>query len=161
MWFFRDDLERWKEVEWMVLHSLLDKWLKVIPNPNEKWIDLLIILWWIEVKLDNYSLHSGNFYIEFECNWKQSWIFKEEQFPLTCWAQCTSEMCYLVDWVKLRNFIEQEIINCRANKTLTSKWIRLVENWWNWWRTKGLLIPVERFNELCFTTINISENLKN
>jgi hypothetical protein len=155
MGIFAEDLKKGKEAEIRLLNKLNKIWMYVIQNPNEKELDLCLVTEWIEVKLDDKSTYTWNFYIEFECNWKPSWIFRDEKIRLAYWAQCTSTICYLIEWHKLKEYVLEYIEKCRNNKTLTYKWIRLVEQWGNWGRTKWLLIPIDKFKELSNLEINL------
>lgn len=103
---------------------------------------------WIEVKLDAYAIHSGNFYIEFECNGKPSWLFREEHLHLRWWWHSNWEELLMLDWDELKEVVLEKIEACRANKTNTSKGFKVIEAWWNWGRTKGLLFPVEEMKKI-------------
>jgi hypothetical protein len=155
MWNFKDDLIKWKNAEIRLMNRLNEMWWYIIQNPNERELDLILCDKWIEVKLDDKSLYTWNFYIEFEYNWKPSWIFREEKIHLAFWRQCTTEKCYIVPWSKLKEYVAVMIDECRANKSLTSCWIRLVENWWNWGRTKWLLIPIKEFEYMSEFIVDI------
>lgn len=147
MWNFKEDLEKWRVMEDRVMDALKDDF-NIIKNPNERWMDLLIISEWIEVKLDEYSKYSGNFFLEFECNGKPSWIYKEEDVHLRYWAHSDWERVYVINWVFLKDWVAQKIYDCQCNKSLTSKWCRLIEAWWNGWRSKWLLVPTKDFEAL-------------
>lgn len=155
MWNFREDLKKWKEAEIKVMNILKEEWWNIIQNPEEKEMDLLIIEKWIEVKLDEYAKYSWNFYIEFECNGNPSWLFKEEKVHLQYWAHSDWDKVYMILWDKLKQFVLDWLDACYSNKSLTSKWMRLIENWWNGWRTKGLLIPTAKIAELADLTYNL------
>lgn len=71
-----------------------------------------------------------NIFIEFECNWKPSWIYKYNPLPL--FAYWCDEYFYLFDWKRL-----QEI----AKGLLISKEYRII-SWWDGWRSKWILIPI-------------------
>lgn len=148
MWKFKDDLNMWKEMEVKVMNLLNWKWFNLIENPNEREMDLIIIEKWIEVKYDIGAKRTWNFYIEFECNWTPSWLFRKEQIMLQYWAQTDWDNVFLVEWRKLKRWVLQKINECKWNKSLTSKWARLIEAGWNWWRTKWLVVPVWQIEEL-------------
>jgi hypothetical protein len=150
MWSFRDDLIKGKEWELKVLQVLKGEWMKLIQNPDEKWMDLLFIEEWIEVKKDEYAQYSGNFYIEFECNWKPSWLFRPEDYHLRYWAHTDWVHIYLMNWDYFKEFVNERIASCRANKTNTSKWFKVIEWWGNWWKSKWLLIPIEAMKEIAY-----------
>jgi len=155
MWNFKDDLIEGKEMEVKVMNLLNENWFNLIQNPNEKEMDLLIINEWIEVKSDKYAKHSWNFYIEFECNWKPSWLLRDERVVLKYWAHSDWERLFLLDWFKFTKLVLEKIELCRDNKSNTSKGFRVVENWGNWWRTKGLLFPVEEMAKVATFTYNL------
>jgi len=148
MWNFQEDLKKWKEYEEKAMNLLNDNWFNLISNPEKKGMDLLMLENGIEIKVDEKSKFTWNFYIEFECNWKPSGIFREETINLKWWWHSDWERLFLLSGDQLKKWVTEKIDNCRANKSLTSKWTRVVEFWWNWGRTKGLLIPIQQFEEL-------------
>lgn len=155
MWNFTEDLKKGEEMEETVISILNLNWFNLMKNPDKKWIDLLIIEEWIEVKLDWYAEFSWNFYIEFECNGKPSWILKDEKVKLKYWVHSDSKKLYILKWDEFKSWVELKISDCRANKSLTSKWFRLIESWGNWWRSKGLLVPVSEMEKQAEIIYNI------
>ncbi len=155
MWNFKEDLEKGNAMEEKVL-QVLSSDFNIIRNPNNKWMDLLIIEKWIEVKLDEYSKYSWNFFLEFECNWKPSWIYKEEDVELRYWAHSDGEKVYIIDGIFLKDWVAEKILECQANKSLTSKWCRLIEAWWNGGRSKWLLVPIKELDSLAEKVYNIN-----
>lgn len=151
---FVNDLKKGKEWEERVLEVLIQNWFKLIKNPVEKEIDLLIIEAGIEVKKDEYAQFSGNFYIEFECNWKPSWLFRPEKYHLRYWAHTDWVHIYLLDADQFKEFVLSWIMRCRANKSNTSKGFKVIEQWGNWWRSKGLLIPIPEMEKLAYKIFN-------
>lgn len=156
---FQQDLARGVAFEELVLSKLNASWYNLIKNPNEKGIDLLEISWWFEVKADHYNFHknieNGNAYIEFEAYWKPSGIFKEEDYPLKKWIHSLSPSQIIVlDWERFVEWVRQRIQDCESNKSLTSKWFRIV-TWWDWNRTKGLLVPAPVILEQAEKIFNI------
>lgn len=144
MWNFKEDLAKWEEMEKQVIDILNNDWYLILKNPDTKGIDLLVIEKWIEVKFDVSSYKYWNFYIEFECYWKPSGIFKNEwKIKLKYWAHSDWEILILLEWKKLHSFITEKISECRKNKSLSSKGFRIVENWGDGGRSKGLLVPKE------------------
>jgi len=141
---FREDLKKGEEMEEVVRELLNTKWFSLLKNPQNKEMDLLIIEKWIEVKFDEYAQYSGNFYIEFESNWKPSWIFREETVHLEYWAHTDGITLNLLEWDKFKERVSDKIGKCRDNKSNTSRGFRVVEQWGDGWRTKGLLVPVEK-----------------
>jgi len=152
---FKNDLKKWKEMEVKVMNILNTDWFNVIQNPIEKEMDLLIITEWVEVKHDEYAQYSWNFYIEFECNWKPSGLFREERVGLAYWAHSDWINVYLVNWKLLKEWVLNLISKCRDNKTNKHKCFRVVENWGDWGRTKGLLVPVGKLGEIAEKIYNI------
>lgn len=130
------------------LKILNDNWYYIILNPAEKEMDFLIPKEWIEFKLDEYAQYSWNLYIEFECNEKPSWLFREERVTLKYWAHSDWKYIYIFDWEELKDFVREKIDDCRDNKSNTSVWYRVIEAGWNWGRTKGLLCPLEKIKLL-------------
>jgi len=156
---FKADLARWMAFEEVVLSTLNASWYNLIKNPNEKGIDLLEISGWYEVKADHYNFHKniedGNAYIEFEAYWKPSWIFKNEDYNLSKWIHSLSPTeIIMLDGRKFRRWIAEHIELCERNKSLTSKWFRIV-NWWDWKRTKGLLVPAKELRKQAEKIFNI------
>ena len=143
MWNFAEDLIKGKEMELIAMNVLIEDWFNLIQNPKKKEIDLIIIQKWIEIKFDEYAKYSWNFYLEFECNWKPSWLFREEELHLEYWGHSDWDNLYLLNGDKLKEWTSDLIEKCRNNKTNTHKWFRVIESWWNWWRTKWLLVPVQ------------------
>ena len=154
MWLFEEDLKKWEALELKVIETLSSEF-NLIKNPDKKGIDLLIIEDWIEVKMDEYAKYSGNFYIEFECNNKPSWIFKDESIRLRYWAHSDWDNIYLIDWHTLKTWVQEKIDLCRINKSNTSKWFKVIENWGNWGRSKGLLVPVKELESLALKIYKI------
>lgn len=137
---FINDLASWKEWEERVLNILRENWYKVSKNDNERWVDLLLTFW-IEVKTDLASIKTWNFYIETMCNWKTSWIFKEEEYPVAYWAITDKIKVYLLD---IDDLIEE----------IKTKKHRVITNWWDWWRSQWVLIPVKCIEKLAYNIFN-------
>lgn len=145
---FQRDLESGMELEVKVLSTLNENWFNLIKNPDKKGMDLLILENWIEVKRDEAAMKTWNAYIEYECNWVASWIFKKEAINLKYWAHSLETWTFLLfDWKTFRKFVKDKIADCNANKSKTSKWFRIVSGW-DWNRTKGLLVPVHEMAKL-------------
>jgi len=156
---FKADLARWMAFEEGVLSTLNASWYNLIKNPNEKGIDLLEIAWGYEVKADHYNFHKniedGNAYIEFEAYGKASWIFKDEDYTLSKWVHSLSpNEIILLDGKKFREWIKGHIDLCMNNRSMTSKWFRIV-NWGDWKRTKGLLVPAKELKRQAEKIFNI------
>lgn len=134
-------------MEETVMDLLNKNWFNLIQNPIEKEMDLLVVSEGIEVKFDVSAYKYWNFYIEFECNGKPSWLFREEAVKLAFWAHTDWVNLYLLEGDKLKRIVKEKIELCRANSSNTSKWFRVVENWWDWWRSKGLLYPIKEIEK--------------
>jgi len=154
---FVADLAKWKQMEIVAMNILNNNWFNIIQNPVEKAMDLIIVEKGIEIKFDEYAQHSWNFYIEFECNWKPSGLYREENISLEWWGHTDWLNLYLLKGKHLKRMVWELIEKCRANKTKTHKKYRVVENWWDWWRTKGLLIPVSEMAEQAQHIYNIKQ----
>lgn len=140
---FLDDLARGKEMELIVMELLKEKINKnLIINPHNKWVDILIIKGWIEVKFDSKAQVTGNFYVEYECNKKPSWIFKEEEYNLEYWCHTDWITLYVVRWDTLKDFITYNIKN--PQKEIGIK----LTNWGDGFKTKGVLIPINIMDDL-------------
>jgi hypothetical protein len=145
---FKECLEKWENMERLVCDILNKNWISVILNPSKEWMDLILLENWIEVKVDEYSKKSWNFYIEVECNNKASWIFKDEALNLKYWCHSDWDVVYVIDWPTLKSFVTDKINLCKSNKTLRHREFRFVSEWWDWWRSKWLLIPVSIIREI-------------
>lgn len=152
---FKDDLIKWEAAEAIAMNILNDKlWLWLKKNVNNRWIDL-VPNWWVECKLDEYSIYSWNFYIETSSNWKPSWIFKDEEYVLRYWCHSDGVRLFVIDWDDMKQFVSEKINLCKQNKSLTSKWFRYVESGWNWWRTQWLLVPVLELEKISKYVYNL------
>ena len=151
---FKNDLKKGKEWEDRVLEVLTENWIYAIKNPSEKEMDILFPQIWAEIKTDEYAQFSWNFYIEFECNWKPSWLFRHERLLLKDWIHTDKRRIFLLDANDLKGVVLEKIEDCRANKSNTSKGFRVVEQWWDWGRTKWLLIPIKEMEKLAYKIFN-------
>ena len=99
-------------------------------NPSRLGIDIISPYWAnVEVKFDRMMDTTGNIFIEFECNWNPSWIYK---YPfLHLFAYWTNKYFYLFNWNKLQKDIKKFIAIGKY---------RIVK-WWDGWRSKWMLIP--------------------
>lgn len=158
---FKEDLARGMAFEEVVLSTLNNAWYSLIKNPNEKWIDLLEISGWYEVKADHYNFHKnivwGNAYIEYNAYWKASWIFKDEDYPLKKWIHSLSPTeIIILNGATFRTWIADRIADCEKNTSRTSKWFRLVSGW-DGKRTNWILVPSEKLREQAERIFNINE----
>jgi len=152
---FKEDLLKGEEVEQLVIEALNKEGVRVIKNPDEKWMDLLEVKpHWMEIKADHYNHNNwkdwekGNAYIEYECYGNPSWIMKKEKHELGKWIHSFAPyQAFVFNGKYLRTFVVNTIEKCSKNKSNTYKGCRLV-SWWDWKLSKGLLIPVEQFKAL-------------
>lgn len=130
---FVGDLEVWREYEKRILEYLAKSYpnMRLAKNPNKLGIDLVSPLGVnVEVKFDRMMGNTGNIFIEYECNWKASWIYKYDNLHL--FAYWNNEIFYLFNANKLRKDIK---------KMLETKEYRIIA-WWDGWRSKWVLIPI-------------------
>jgi len=151
---FKEDLAKWEKMEQIVIEKLKDTFPWLHKNKNKKWVDLVYVAW-IEVKFDEYIIHSWNVFIEVASNWNPSWIFKIEDYKVEYWAHSDGNNIYIYNKDKLENYVFDKIIECRKNKSLTSCWHRYILSAWDWWRTSWLLIPLNVFAENADKIINL------
>lgn len=153
---FKEDLERGRKMEEKAMDILNNNWFNVIKNPDKKWIDLLLLENWIEIKFDKYAKVSGNFYIEFECNGTPSWIFKEEEFILKYWGHSDGDNLFLLEGKKFKKWVAKKIKEAREQKSsLPSHGFMVVEKWWDGWRTKWLVLKVDLLKKQAYKTYKI------
>jgi len=131
---FVNDLEEGKQYENRVL-AFLDKSypnMRLSKNPSRLGIDLVSPLGMnVEVKFDRRMDTTWNIFIEYECNWKPSWIFKYDYIHL--FAYWNNTKFYLFSWHKLKKDIR---------RFLNSNEYRIV-SWGDGWRVKWVLIPIK------------------
>lgn len=153
---WQEDLRKWLEFEEIVIDTLNKSGdMKVIKNPEIKWMDLIIIENWIEIKKDFWAPTTWNAYIEYEAYWKPSWIFKYESLNLKYWIHSTSENDFMMfEWKRFRRWIAEKIEDCEKNSSNTSKWFRLVK-WGDYKLTKGLLVPLHEMEKQCLKRYSI------
>jgi len=144
---FKKDLAKWQEYEKKIMNVLNKNGFNIIKNWNEKDIDLLLIKWWIECKVDEKAKFTNNFYIEFESNWEPSGVYKKDNYHLVYWAHSDGEYVYIIQWNKIQRWVSDMVDKCRNNKSNTYRWFRVVENWWDGGRTKGLLVPIHKLKK--------------
>lgn len=152
---FKEDLQRGLEFESLVIDKLTSEGWGVIKNPDVKWMDLILVEKWCEIKADHYNYHKWktenmNAYIEFEAYGKPSWIFKEEKINLTYWIHSVHPESFMVFlWKPFRRWIISKIEDCEKNVSLTSKGFRIVTGW-DWNMTKGLLVPIHELEKQAY-----------
>ena len=138
MWSFLKDLDDGKKFELTVLDILKSEYPKEdwIQNPVRTGVDILSKSWLkVEVKFDRMWNKTWNIFIEVECNWKPSWIYKYEWLDVLAYWYIweSSTFLYLINVKKL---IEEMWKNS----------FRQV-NGWDWFRVKWILVPISYLKE--------------
>ncbi len=131
---FLKDLATWVEYETKVVEALYKAyWIKMKKNEDVRGVDLLHELFSLEVKCDRQMTLTWNMYVEVSCNWKKSWIFKEEEINYEYFAYGCDEWFAIFD----KEVLQQEIL----------EWVLLgkyqLKKWGDGFRTIGCLLPVE------------------
>lgn len=151
---FKSDLEKGEELEKVVIDKLAEDF-HLIKNPDVKWVDLLIITDWIEVKFDDMSNKTWNYFLEIECNGKRSGVYKNEKIAVKYWAHSDGTKLLLISMKFLIRWVHKRMEECYSNKSKTSRWARIIESWGDGWRVKGLLVPKEELENIAYKIINI------
>lgn len=131
---FIRDLEEWQLYESRILDFLAKSYpiMRLAHNPKRLDIDLLSPLGVnVEVKFDRRMEETGNIFIEFECNWKRSWIFKYDNLHI--FAYWNNNEFFLFNANKLKKDIA---------KFIEDKTYRVV-SWGDGWRSKWVLLPIK------------------
>ena len=92
---FEESLKIGEEYERRIIEWLNKNNILATKNEDKKWVD---ILYWdikIEVKRDEKSKITGNFYFETECWWKPSGLFKYSD--VKWWIHGNEEYFYIFD----------------------------------------------------------------
>ena len=150
---FKSDLEKGEAIEEVVIDKLKDEWIVCIKNPDVKGADLLIIEDSIEVKFDEMSNKTWNYFFEVECNWKPSWVYRKEEVPVKYWAHSDWNTTHLISMKFLTRWISNRMDECSANKSNTSRGARIIESWGDWWRVRWLLVPKAEIENISYKTI--------
>ena len=140
---FYNDLKEWEEYERIVSEAIYKEyWIKLDKNPNKKEVDLLHELFDVEVKFDKMANKTWNLYIEIGCSWADSWLFK-------------SNFDIYIHWTEDKFFI----FKAKDLRKLVLDWIEdgkfKVTNWGDWFRSKGLLLPLDSAEEYSIKTISL------
>lgn len=123
---FISDLLAWESFEQFVSDKLLGHYdIITYKNPDKKGIDLIGEAY-MEVKLDRMYKRTGNFFVEYKCNGKESGINRYE------------ELQYFVMWDNT-NFYVVEINEVK--NVCETKW-RPIRGW-DWNRSEGYLVKVK------------------
>jgi len=134
---FKEDLELGRENEHKVLEMIQSlfpqtQWWK---NDEKKWVDIIWELWHsVECKFDRMVSKTWNVFIEVECNWKPSWIFKYERIDVISYSFDNTTL--LINVEKLKNFILENKSKIRKIK------------WWDGWRSVWYLIKLQDILEI-------------
>lgn len=74
---FEKDLELWEKFELFVCKIMKAKyWMEFTKNTDILWVDLIWETTKAEIKYDRKFRTTWNFFIEYMCSWKRSWILK-------------------------------------------------------------------------------------
>lgn len=136
---FQDDLQEWLAYELMVIDKIKslgnNLWTK---NSDIKWVD--VIIWWhsAEIKRDNKSKETWNYYFETECWGKPSWIYKYEWVKI--WVHWTDEKFSILLYDDLISLIEK-------------KWWWV--SWWDWWVSRWKILSVKDVEKIAILNINL------
>ena len=146
---FKEDLKKWMDMEETII-ELLSEDLHLFKNPKEKEADLLIVEHSAEVKYDVSSYKYWNYFLEVECNWKRSWVYKEEKIPVKWWIHTDWEEALLINMKFLRRWVENRMNECNANSSKTSRWARIIESGWDWGRVKWIVVPKDELRNIAY-----------
>ena len=148
---FLNDLAIWEQyqlniVELLNLHFRTKNNYYSI-NSIKKDIDIISSQWSnsIEVKYDRQAHRTWNIFIEYECRWKVSWVFKYSSMDVFIYG--TNEQIFFFKAFDIKKFILLSI-------HWHIEWIRKV-NGWDWWASKGILIPISMLDTIIFRKLNI------
>ena len=143
MWItqkFKEDLKDWMEYELKVLDKLKENWLNLSKNIDERWVDLVWVFN-IEVKRDNKSLITWNYFFETECRWKPSGIFKYSDIKY--WVHWTEEKFHIIDIDILRDFV-------------INKWWKV--RWWDNNASGGYILNIKAIEDIAISTLFFNNN---
>lgn len=129
---FERQLREWMEFELFVARKLREKGLFFIKNPEALWVDLLWNWDW-EVKHDNQMRLTWNMYLEYQCSNLPSWILK---------YNCK----YFIYWDELGFAVFD-----RLELLQYALWNWNIVPWWDWNKTKGILIEQKKVRHLILT----------
>lgn len=149
---FLNDLKVGKDFEEEVKDKLNSLFLlELWTNDVKTWIDLISLNNWlkVEVKFDRRMRETWNIFIEYSCNWKDSWVFKYENDNslLVYWD---NESAYVFKLSRLQELVLEWKV---------SKEFKLI-NGWDGWKVKWVLVPINRIESFAEATI-IFNQLKN
>lgn len=143
MWItqkFKDDLKDWMEYEIKVLEKLKTLWFNLKKNIDEKWVDLVWVFD-IEIKRDNKSIQTWNYFFETECRWKPSGLFKYAN--ITYWIQWTDDKFHILDIDILKDLV------------LSKGWkVRGWDNNASWW----YILSTKVIEQNAITTLFFNDN---
>lgn len=145
---FVNDLAFWKENEHTVLEivqRLFPEW-KWKLNIEKKWVDILSWDWKlsIECKVDRKAMTTWNVFIEIECNWKPSWIYKYDWVNVLTYS--FGNIVYIINIKLLKQLIETRNSEFKKIKC------------WDGWRSVGYLIPISEIRKITHKIINYVKN---
>ena len=135
---FQDDLADGLEYEQKVIDKIIslgENWWK--KNSEIRGVD--IIIWWhtAEIKRDEKSKETGNYYFETECWGKPSGVYKYEWVKL--WVHWTLD--------KFSILLYEDLL-----RLLDEKWWWV--SWWDWWASRWKILPVKTVEQAAIININ-------
>lgn len=135
---FNQDLADGLEYETIVIEKIKslgnNEWAK---NSEIKGVDVLIWGHSAEIKRDNKSKTTWNYYFETECWGKPSWIYKYENVKL--WVHGTDQKFSILLYEDLIKLIEKAYS----------------VSWGDGWASRGKIIPVKKIEEIAIININL------
>jgi len=135
---FKTDLADGIEYERIVIDKLNSLWNNLFKkNDDNKWVDVLFWNYTMEIKRDNKSKETGNYYFETSCWSKPSWIYKYEWVKL--WVHWTDEYFSVILYDDLVKALEKAY----------SVW------WWDWWASRWKILPVKKVEQIALLNINL------
>lgn len=150
---FISDLKQWEAYELKVAEAIQKHFgIRLEKNENKRGIDLVHPIISLEVKKDRGVNRTGNYFLEFSSNWNTWWITKYEvQWnikPVFFWIWDDEEFLL---------FLNSHLLD------LFYKWYedwtyRIIENWWDWWRIKWMLVPRDDLKSVSLYTLSLNKN---
>ena len=148
---FIGDLKEGKDYEWVVRDILNTNFLtNLTNNTNRLGIDLVSDGLCVEVKYDRQCRTTGNVFLEYECSDKPSWVNKY-----------SGKNSLFIYW----DYDEAYVFNLATLQELVADWVknktyRLI-NWGDWWKSKGVLVPITELKKYIVWTIQFNNFLQN
>ena len=147
------DINNWITLNKKIHEAFHSAYWKV--STYDDWMEFKNNIGSIEVKLDDMSNKTGNFFLEYECNWKKSGVYKQEDVPVKWWAHSDWKALLLISMKFLVRWVSNRVDECNKNKTKTSRWARIIQSWGDWGRVTGLVVPKEELENIAYKTYNL------